>query len=201
MKAKPKKHEGVREIKRRETHRRITETALKLFVENGYEVTTLDAIAEASEIARRTFFHYFNSKEEIILGWQSALPEALHAEMLKQDRRAPALAITQAALAALAANMQPDVAAMISRIVQSNEQLRVRNQAKFLQMELAAYNGLRELLPDAKNWGGLRLAAMVGIGVMRLSIDCWILDEGQRPLSGYLEENFNCLKIELGSSV
>ncbi|MEI7348728.1 helix-turn-helix domain-containing protein [Pectobacterium parmentieri] len=58
-----KRKDGVREKKRRDMHRRITEIGLKLFAENGYEATTLDAIAEASGIARRTFFHYFRSKE------------------------------------------------------------------------------------------------------------------------------------------
>ena len=192
--------QGARETKRRETHRRITETALKLFTQNGYEATTLDEIAEASGIARRTFFHYFRSKEEIILGWQSALPDVLRAEILKQGVGASPLAVTEAALIALAANMRPDVAAMIGRIVQSTEQLRASNQAKFLQMEQAAYGALCELWADAEKRGGLRVAAMAGVGVMRLSIDAWVAEEGQRPLAEHLEANFACLKIELGSS-
>jgi hypothetical protein len=39
-----KDKEGVRERKRREMYRRITEVGLKLFSERGYEGTTLDAI-------------------------------------------------------------------------------------------------------------------------------------------------------------
>ena len=46
------KNEGRRESKKRETLRRIAETALKLFIEKGYERTTLEAIAVASVIAR-----------------------------------------------------------------------------------------------------------------------------------------------------
>ena len=54
----------------RKTLERIAETGLKLFSRNGYEATTLDAIAEAAGISRRTFFYYFKSKEEILLDWQ-----------------------------------------------------------------------------------------------------------------------------------
>ena len=57
------KNKGLRERKKRETLQRITETGLKLFVENGYEATTLEAIAAEASIARRTFFYYFKSKK------------------------------------------------------------------------------------------------------------------------------------------
>src|ERR1700734_3433634 len=61
----------LRERKRRVTLDRIAETGLKLFIENGYEATTLDAIAAASGISRRTFFHYLKSKEDVLLAHES----------------------------------------------------------------------------------------------------------------------------------
>ncbi len=61
------REQGLRERKRRETLRRIAEEGLKLFLTNGYEATTLDEIAEAAGISRRTFFYYLKSKEEILL--------------------------------------------------------------------------------------------------------------------------------------
>ena len=48
----------LRERKRRLTLDLIAKTGLKLFIENGYEATTLDAIAAAAGISRRTFFYY-----------------------------------------------------------------------------------------------------------------------------------------------
>ncbi len=63
--------EGVRERKRRETRQRIAETALRLFLANGYENTSLDTIAAEAGISRRTFFSYFKSKEDILFVWQS----------------------------------------------------------------------------------------------------------------------------------
>lgn len=50
------KPDGLRARKRQETLERIAETGLRLFSQNGYEATTLDAIAEAAGISRRTFF-------------------------------------------------------------------------------------------------------------------------------------------------
>ena len=192
---------GLRERKRRETRQRITETGLKLFIANGYEATTLDAIAEASGIARRTFFHYFKSKEEIILAWQGALPDRVRAAVLEQESALSPLAAVQSAVTVLAADMRPDVAITISKIVRSSEQLRAGNQVKFLNMEQAAFEALCALWPDEARRDGLRLAAMVGLGAMRLSLDAWVNEEGRRPLTEHLQAAFARLDTELGAAV
>lgn len=190
--------EGGRERKRRETHRRITDAALRLFLENGYEATTLDAVAAEAGIARRTFFHYFRSKEEIILAWQSALPDALHDAVLRQDAAMPPLEALEHGLTSLAAGIRPEVAVLVSGIVRSNEQLRMSNQAKFLNMERAAYDALCALKPDEAALHDLRIAAMIGIGAMRLSIDDWS-SGGGKPLTAHLADWFARLTRVVGS--
>ena len=44
----------------------LTAAAMELFATQGYEETTVDQIAAAAGVARRTFFRYFRSKEEAI---------------------------------------------------------------------------------------------------------------------------------------
>lgn len=44
----------------------LTAAAITLFSTNGYERTTVDEIAEAAGVARRTFFRYFRSKEDAV---------------------------------------------------------------------------------------------------------------------------------------
>ena len=58
--------EGHRERKKRKTRERIIEAAIALFDADGFEATTVAEIAAAAEIAPRTFFAYFPSKEHVI---------------------------------------------------------------------------------------------------------------------------------------
>lgn len=54
--------------RQRTTRQAIEASALALFVANGYEETTVDDIAAAARIGRRTFFRYFASKNDVAWG-------------------------------------------------------------------------------------------------------------------------------------
>src|SRR6201996_5209822 len=94
---------GLRERKRQLTLERIAETGLKLFVENGYEATTLDAIAAASGISRRTFFHHLKSKEDVLLAHESGkFPQFLRPTFLEQSPKQSPLEAARKTFVALA---------------------------------------------------------------------------------------------------
>ncbi|PJE94468.1 TetR family transcriptional regulator [Streptomyces carminius] len=58
----------LRERTRRAVRREIAEAANTLFVERGFEATTIDDIASAVGMSQRSVFRYFATKEEIVLG-------------------------------------------------------------------------------------------------------------------------------------
>lgn len=62
------KQPGLRERTRRAVQKEIAEAANVLFVERGFEVTTVDDIAAAVGMSQRSVFRYFATKEEIVLG-------------------------------------------------------------------------------------------------------------------------------------
>lgn len=67
MKGVTMRTEGLRERKKLDTRRRIEGAALELFEQSGFEATTIDDITAAVDIAPRTFFHYFLTKEDVVL--------------------------------------------------------------------------------------------------------------------------------------
>ncbi|SEO88941.1 TetR family transcriptional regulator [Paenibacillus sp. OV219] len=58
---------GLREKKKKKTRLTLQQHALRLFKEQGYQATTIEQIAEASEISPSTFFRYFATKEALVL--------------------------------------------------------------------------------------------------------------------------------------
>ncbi|GGL01155.1 TetR/AcrR family transcriptional regulator [Nocardia jinanensis] len=67
---------GLRELKKERTRRALLRAAYRLFEEKGYDQTTTTEIARAAEVSSGTFFNYFATKEELVLGDRSAIIEA-----------------------------------------------------------------------------------------------------------------------------
>ena len=60
---------GRRERKKQATRQAIHEAAFVLAEEHGLGALTVEAITERADVAPRTFFNYFASKEEAVIGW------------------------------------------------------------------------------------------------------------------------------------
>jgi AcrR family transcriptional regulator len=59
---------GLRDRKRVETRQRLERCAVELVLRDGIELATIDAISERADVSPRTFFNYFDCKEDAILG-------------------------------------------------------------------------------------------------------------------------------------
>lgn len=62
---------GLRDRKRAETRARLERAATTIVLREGLENATIDAISDAADVSPRTFFNYFDSKEDAILGTQN----------------------------------------------------------------------------------------------------------------------------------
>ncbi|GAB7044091.1 MULTISPECIES: TetR family transcriptional regulator [Catenuloplanes] len=57
-----------REIARRAVRRQIETVAMELFLESGFDAVTIDRIAAEAGVSQRTFFRYFPTKEDVVVG-------------------------------------------------------------------------------------------------------------------------------------
>jgi AcrR family transcriptional regulator len=58
---------GLRERKKQRTRQAISDAAIHLFLERGYDAVSVADVAAAAEVSKPTLFKYFRSKEELIL--------------------------------------------------------------------------------------------------------------------------------------
>jgi AcrR family transcriptional regulator len=94
---------GLRERKKAQTRDTIRTCAVRLIREQGYEATTIGQIIEAADVSETTFFRYFPTKEDVIIGpdYASLLLEAFRA----QPPEVPPVQALRAAFAALFAGL------------------------------------------------------------------------------------------------
>jgi AcrR family transcriptional regulator len=77
METSPRPHQqppgSLRERKKDRTRRTLQAEAVRLFATKGFQATTIEEVAAAAEVAPRTFFRYFSSKEEVVF-WSEHQP-------------------------------------------------------------------------------------------------------------------------------
>jgi AcrR family transcriptional regulator len=122
---------GLRERKKQRTREAIVEAAFDLFAERGFDGTTIADIADAAEIAPRTFFAYFPSKDDVVFH-DFAEKHALVASWLRN--REPGTNAIEALRAGIAdAKGKIDAAGLREkrlreRLVRENESLAAHSQ-------------------------------------------------------------------------
>jgi AcrR family transcriptional regulator len=124
---------GLRERKKQQTRDTIERVALTLFAEQGYDATTLDEIAEAADVSRRTIFAYFESKEDILFCKEPGYIEKVE-ELLA---RRPAGATTVDALRELMSSLPaPDAEELLrKKIIAANPDLGMQMRAHIAGLE------------------------------------------------------------------
>ncbi|MEX1037749.1 MAG: TetR family transcriptional regulator [Acidimicrobiia bacterium] len=185
-----------RELKKQRTRRSIEQAALRLFEERGFDGTTIDDIAAAAEIAPRTFFHYFPSKEDVALAdYATRLEQIVAALKASPDDQAPWRALRGAFLA-VGADYETEREHLVRRfrIIQATPSVAARN----LQLQTTWEEAIAEVLAD---WLGRddpgdvrpRLIAGAALAAMRASLRRWLTNDGRSRLPDHIAHCFDVL--------
>lgn len=89
---------GLRERKKLRTRQALIDAGLRLYREKGYDAVTVAAIAREADVAPRTFFGYFESKEDVFLSRGDERLDLLVQAIRQRDRRQPILAAVRPVL-------------------------------------------------------------------------------------------------------
>jgi len=180
----------LRERNRQAAYAEISEIAMRLFMEQGFDNTTVEQIAAAAGVSPRTFFRYFATKEDIVTGDLVQLGEVVKAALQARPPQEGPWEALVAALASLAdAGGKPHHALQTAILTTANPALRARHLEKHLRWQ-------EMLVPEVERRLGLepgpvpdpRAHAIVGacLACLDTAMEIWARRNGE----GALEEIF-----------
>ncbi|HYZ53475.1 MAG TPA: TetR family transcriptional regulator [Streptosporangiaceae bacterium] len=186
---------GLRERKKRATRRALHDAALQLALERGLEHLTVEEISAAADVSVRTFFNYFSSKEQAILGDNIFAVDEEQVAALMSDA-ADVLDGLYGVAMALAAATAPRREQVLMRwqLMERYPALlpqvfaRLEEFEKVLASAVAARTGTApdDAYPQL-------MAAVAGTG-MRTAVRRWTAGHGDHPLEHHMNEVFGLLR-------
>ena len=199
---------GLRERKKDRTRRDLEHAALQLFLEQGFERTTVEEIAAVAEVSPRTFFRYFGTKEEVLFpeadGESVRQAQLLAALAARPPGESPLLALREAVLTVVA-DFGAELPTMMRRhqVVAADPALRTRALERQHRWEEAVVDALRNHVSDsAQSDLETRLTVAAAAAALRTATDLWLESNGQRDLSALIISAFDILHrgFELNSA-
>jgi len=191
---------GLRERKKAETLAALQDAALRLADRHGVDKVSVEAIADAAGVSPRTFFNYFATKEDAMIGKSPTDPAPLLERLRARPAgEAPLEAMRQAMLASLEGLQQdPERWAMRRRVVQRHPGLAARNAARLAEVEQDLVEEIgRRLGTDAGRdpYPGTLVAAAMGGARVALSI--WQDNDDATDLGPLIDQVFAALATGL----
>jgi AcrR family transcriptional regulator len=188
---------GLRERKKLRTREAITAAALRLFAERGFDGTTVEDIATAADVSRRTFFRYFARKEDVLVGWkQQMAAELQHALAARPADEAPLDAV-HGALAAVARQYKEDPELTLGLVRLFERAPALHAEVDHIAWDVVLGEGLaRRLRVDPARDPRPRLIATVGFAVLNATVQSWVADGGRGDLVALLDAGFAALRRE-----
>jgi AcrR family transcriptional regulator len=172
---------------------RLEAAAMELYVERGFEQTTVAEIAKRAGLAERTFFRYFTDKREVLFGGASALQELLVSTVAGAEESAAPIEAIAAAVAAAADMFQPRREHSVRRqsVIVANAELQERELIKLAALAAALADTLRK---RAVTEPAASLCAEAGIAVFKVAFERWVDPANERDFPALARESLAELK-------
>ena len=185
-----------RSRKKAEVREALVRAADRLFAARGFDGTTIDEIAEAAGVSRRTFFRYFETKEAIVFPQTEErfelFKKLLHARL---EGASPFAAVRESIFAV-------GQTFMASRENEVRRQELVEGSTALLAAELEIYQRWENAIAEAATPPGAsarrrrraRLFAGATMGIVRAVLRQWFRAQGRKNLVTLGREAFLALE-------
>jgi len=172
---------------------RLERAALELYLERGFEQTTVAEIAKRAGLTERTFFRHFADKREVLFAGGDTLQEFLVSAVTGAPGSAAPIDAVAAALEAAGAALQErsEFARQRQAVIAANSGLQERELIKLATLASALAGALRE---RGVAGPAASLAAEAGIAVFKIAFERWVSQPGQPDLPQLIRDSLDELR-------
>jgi AcrR family transcriptional regulator len=191
---------GLRERKKLATRLALHEAALRMVAERGLDAVSIDDIADRADVSPRTFFNYFSSKDDAVLGLDpDSSAEQVSAFLARPAHETPVHAL-RAVAHAQAAEMATDTELWPLRlkVIDSTPALLARLAAVFGVGERALAGAIAERTGTRVGTDAYPtlLAGVAGVA-MRTALHRWFASDFTAALPDLVDEAWDLMTAGL----
>ena len=183
---------NLREHKKKLAREAIFSAAIELFMEKGFEATKVDEIAKKASVARRTFFRYFNTKEEVVVAWMDTASLQIQEKLIENLKtKTPFTALKLAILSQVKSFVADrDQAMVMSRLINETPSIRLLQADKHTRWEKSFAEIIAKKSTSAKNPLKARIIAARAIDALSIAGEAWIESSFKADFMGILKKTF-----------
>ena len=172
---------------------RLEQAALDLYVERGFEQTTVAEIAERAGLTERTFFRHFADKREVLFAGAGTLQEFLVSAVADAPESAAPIEAVAAGLEAAGALLQVrrEYSRQRQAVITANTGLQERELIKLASLAAAIADVLRR---RGVGDPAASLTAEAGIAVFKIAFERWVADANRRDLQELMHDSLDELQ-------
>ncbi|MEV0893679.1 TetR family transcriptional regulator [Promicromonospora sp. NPDC050262] len=200
--SRPSSGQSLREISRDAVRARITEIALELFAERGFEQVTVEQIAAAAGMSARTFHRYFPAKEDVVIGDPARGGEFVRDVLAGRPQDEPVWDSLRIAFEALVSQAphrggDDDRGKLAMRVLVSAASLRARSLEKHLLWARMLTPLVAARLPDDDAAFRAEIIVQSALACFDVALTTWANADDGTTASELLDRSFATLRPQV----
>lgn len=188
----------LRASRRRRMADDIELVALRLFADHGVDEVTVDDIADAADISRRTFFRYFSSKDDVLYGNPERQLKIVHTALDSAPATASPRARVRAMLLALAIDFEDrrEVLLLRKRIAAKTPDAFAHGRGSYNTLQDAVIDALAaHMNVDADIDPRPRVYVLAGFGALQAAARMRLTTGSERSLEAATAEALDLIHL------
>jgi hypothetical protein len=186
----------LRERKQTRQREIIINTCVDLFLANGYERTTINEITDKIDISKRTFFRYFETKEDVVLASYDKLISSAYISIKKSSNSNPAYILQNIYINfAKLYEENKKYFLKIEKLISETPSIRAKKTDKILECAREIGDKLFkcdkiEPIENFKN----NLLINYSMGTFIAAVDVWVMCDGAIGLPAFIDKGFKLIE-------